>query len=130
MVTLWPRRLRTMSVKRPPSEPPTMIVFFEDDIQRSHAVRGGSCRLTVDVDIQTSRRSSSRNRRIPWWQYSRYFSAIATIINNTLFIGQNDVYVSEHRRGCVDTIFNVSKFGSLTRHCVTFHFHSGCEIQS
>src|SRR5271154_3760310 len=32
MVTTWPRRLRTMPVRRPPREPPTIIAFLEVDM--------------------------------------------------------------------------------------------------
>ena len=43
IVTAWPRRLRTIPVRRPPKEPPTIIALLEVDMTQSipdSAIRG------------------------------------------------------------------------------------------
>ena len=47
MVTLWPRRLRTMPVRRPPREPPTTIAVLEVDMGSIVRRRGHGADIEV-----------------------------------------------------------------------------------
>ena len=77
-----------MPVKRPPSEPPTIVAFFEEVISRSHVSQEGTELSSMSVFSVCIAILSAPERQHPLKAVQLLFTSVAC--KNALYIGDDE----------------------------------------